>query len=287
MCRFVAYQGHELSLADLLYRSRHSLVAQSAGAEQMSQTFNGDGFGTGWYTSDADPLPCVVKQAGPAWSNENARRIAPRIHSRSIFGHIRAASPGMPVQESNCHPFFDGRLMFMHNGAVAGFHRFKRRLQESLSDHAFQSIGGGTDSEHAFAVLLDELGYTSGDLSAGRLRAATVGTLRRLIELAHAVGVSPEMYCNFAVTDGRSLVATRFACENAREPASLHYSVGERYVIDGGDGDMLGTDTTTPGAVIVASEPLTRSPTDWRHVPANHSITVTPSLRVRLDPIEV
>jgi hypothetical protein len=49
VCRFVAYQGHPVLLADLLYRPRHSLVAQSYRAETMSQPFNGDGFGVGWY----------------------------------------------------------------------------------------------------------------------------------------------------------------------------------------------------------------------------------------------
>ena len=37
----------------------------------------------------------------------------------------------------------------------------------------------------------------------------------------------------------------------------------------------------------VASELLTRSADEGGRVPANHSITVTPSLRVRLDPMEL
>ena len=55
MCRFVAYQGHPVLLADLLYRPRHSLVAQSTGSEEMSQTMNGDGFGVGWYSPRSTP----------------------------------------------------------------------------------------------------------------------------------------------------------------------------------------------------------------------------------------
>jgi glutamine amidotransferase len=210
-----------------------------------------------------------------------------RIASDYFFGHVRAASPGMPVQDANCHPFFHGRLMFMHNGAVQGFHRLRRRLLQALSDRAFESIAGSTDSEHAFAVLLDELGDAWGELSSERLRAATVATLRRLIDLAGAVGAPPEMYCNFVVTDGQSVVATRFAHGGARAPASLHYSAGERYIIDGDDGDMLRADTESPGAVIVASEPLTRHADAWHEVPPNHSITVDPSLRVRVEPIAI
>lgn len=287
MCRFVAYRGHPVLLADLLYRPRHALVAQSSGAEEMSQVFNGDGFGIGWFSPEIDPWPCVVKAAGPAWSNANARRLASKIRSGNVFAHVRAASPGMPVQESNCHPFVDGRLMFMHNGSVQSFHRIRRRLQQSLSDPAFEAIGGSTDSEHAFALVLDELGGDRAEPSPERLREAAVGALRRLVGLARAAGVSAEMYCNFALTDGRALVATRFAWDTARPPASLHYSVGERYVIDGDDGDMLGTESGPCGAVMVASEPLTRRPEDWRDVPPNHTLLVGADLDVRLAPIEI
>jgi len=31
---------------------------------------------------------------------------------------VRAAMPGMPVSEQNCHPFQWGRYMWMHNGMV-------------------------------------------------------------------------------------------------------------------------------------------------------------------------
>jgi predicted glutamine amidotransferase len=287
MCRFVAYQGHAVLLADLLYRSRHSLVAQSAGAEEMSQTFNGDGFGVGWFFPEIDPWPCIMKAPGPAWSNLNARRMAAKIRSGNVFAHVRAASAGMPVQESNCHPFVHGRLMFMHNGSVQAFHRIRRRLQQSLSDPAFDAIEGNTDSEHAFALVLDELGHSQAEHSPERLRKAAVGALIRLVGLARAAGVSAEMYCNFALTDGRTLVVTRFAHETARPPASLYYSIGERYVIDGDDGDMLGTESRAPGAVMVASEPLTRRKEDWRDVPPNHTLVVDVALAVSLAPIEL
>lgn len=287
MCRFAAYRGLPVLLADLLYRSRHSLVAQSSSAEEMSQSFNGDGFGVGWYSPEIDPFPCVMKAAVPAWSNVNARRLSTKIRSGNVFAHVRAASPGMPVQESNCHPFLDGRLMFMHNGSVQGFAAIRRRLQQSLSDAAFEAIGGNTDSEHAFALLLDELGARRADPSPGELREAMVGALRRLVGLARAAGASAEMYCNFAVTDGRALVAARFAHDAPRPPASLHYSIGERYVIDGDDGDMLGVGTAAPGAVIVASEPLTRRPEDWSDVPPNHTLRVDEDLSVRLEPIGI
>src|SRR5258705_283083 len=98
MCRFIAYQGEPVLIADLLYRPRHSLVRQSMSAEQMSQTFNADGFGIGFYTDD-QPTPCVVRSTVPAWANRGLENLAYRIHSRVIFGHVRAASHGVQLRD--------------------------------------------------------------------------------------------------------------------------------------------------------------------------------------------
>ena len=43
-----------------------------------------------------------------------------------IFAHVRAAYPGMPVSEQNCHPFQFGRYLWMHNGVVGGFNCIRR-----------------------------------------------------------------------------------------------------------------------------------------------------------------
>ncbi len=39
------------------------------------------------------------------------------IHMHAA-AQVRAAMPGMPVSEQNCHPFQFGRYMWMHNGMV-------------------------------------------------------------------------------------------------------------------------------------------------------------------------
>ncbi|EFJ51075.1 hypothetical protein VOLCADRAFT_116647, partial [Volvox carteri f. nagariensis] len=86
---------------------------------------NGDGFGIGWFSTDErrerDPTPCVFTSITPAWNNENLSRLACKIVSPLVFAHVRAAYPGMPVSEQNCHPFQFSRYMWMHNGVVAGF----------------------------------------------------------------------------------------------------------------------------------------------------------------------
>ncbi len=46
----------------------------------------------------------------------NLKRLATKVSSHLIFAHVRAAYPGMMVTEANCHPFQQGRFLWMHNG---------------------------------------------------------------------------------------------------------------------------------------------------------------------------
>jgi glutamine amidotransferase len=281
VCRFVAYQGHPVLLADLLYRPRHSLVAQSYRAETMSQPFNADGFGVGWYPPEMSPFPCVVRTITPAWASHNLASLSQAISSSRVFAHIRAASPGLAVQETNSHPFQHGRYLFMHNGTVKGFRAIRRRLQQSLPDWAWESIQGTTDSEHAFALFLAELGEPEADRTTAELRDAVLRVLFRLQDLLDASGASPALSCNFAVTDGRSTVVCRYSREMGS--GTLYYSGGERYECVDQDGDMLGTESPHPRVVIVASEPLTRRPEDWHELPPNHVLSV--GLQLEVSPI--
>lgn len=89
-----------------------------AGKERLQGSVNGDGFGVGWY-DDAfarDPSeqldePCIFTSIQPAWNNLNLARLARKLRSPLLFAHVRAAYPGMPVFEGNCHPFVFGRYM--------------------------------------------------------------------------------------------------------------------------------------------------------------------------------
>lgn len=285
MCRFVAYQGPPVLIADLLYRPRHSLLLQSMRAELMSQPFNADGFGIGFYTQ-GDPSPCIVRACSPAWSNRGIESIAQRLHATHLFAHIRAASPGMPTQDSNCHPFGHGRFQFMHNGFMENFCRFRRRLQNGLSDQAWEGIEGSTDSEHAFALFIDKVGGPRVSRAASEIRGALVETLEQLARLDGSDGSNGAMICNFAVSDGCSTVVARYA-RNIDRDASLYYSVGEKYILDGEDGDMLPIKGDEQGAIIVASEPVTRRSEDWIELPINYTLTINAERVVSVEPIAI
>jgi len=287
MCRFLTYTGAPLLLADLLYRPANSLIMQSYQARERAEPLNGDGFGVGWYVHDVDPTPCVQRSVSPAWSNNNLQNLAAKTRATSLFAHVRAASPGMAVTEANVHPFAYDRFMWMHNGVVAGFHQIKRRLRESLKDEFYNMIQGTTDSEHAFALFLNNLRVPFGEVDGEEMRHALVETIARLNDWTRDAGATTHSFYNFAVTDGKITVVSRYASGEGVAGASLHYSRGHRFeCLPSGLCDMHSvTDDAQAQAVIVASERLTDDPADWIDVPDNYTITVFPDLRVSLDKI--
>ena len=285
MCRFVIYKGRELLMADLLTRPKHSLIKQSYDARERREPLNGDGFGVGWYAPEIDPTPCVFTSVTPAWSNRNLHRLAEKITSPCIFAHVRAASPGMVVSEINCHPFQDGRFLWMHNGGVPQFDKIKRRLRASLKDDLYNLIQGTTDSEHAFAVFLNQLPEHLRDYSLDVLAQTMKATIQQLNAWCEEAGITEPSYYNFAVTDGQRVLATRYVSDPTRDPASLYYSYGTKYECRNGVCRMVQAEEHER-AVIIASEPLTDVNEDWRPVLKNHLLLVTPELRVEFLSIE-
>ena len=280
MCRFLVYAGREIYLADLITRSEQSLIRQSFRAREREEPLNGDGFGVGWYAHHVDPTPCVFTGVTPAWSNRNLQRLADKITSTCVFAHVRAASPGTGVMELNCHPFQYRQFLWMHNGRVPRFGRVRRRLREQLEDEFYDLIQGTTDSEHAFALFLNRMRERLETYDLAVLVDAMRDTIFELERLNREAGHAEPCYLNLALTDGRQVVATRYVGGEDLQPETLYVSEGDRFEMRDGRYDMVtGRDA---GAVIIASEPLTDDRDDWRPVPRNHIVTVSPQLRVAL-----
>ena len=87
-----------------------------------------------------------------------------------MFAHVRAASPGFPIGETNCHPWSFGKFLFMHNGYISDFKKvsslvcisfivsqIKRKLQSLLRDDIYHFVQGSTDSEWIFALFLEQV----------------------------------------------------------------------------------------------------------------------------------
>lgn len=289
MCRFIAYAGAPLLLADLLYRPVNSLIMQSYKARERAEPLNGDGFGVGWYAPEIDPTPCVQRSIAPAWSNRNLQNLAAKMRATCLFAHVRAASPGMLVAETNVHPFTYDRFMWMHNGAVADFHKIKRRLRAGLKDEFYNMIQGTTDSEHAFALFLNNLQVPFGEARASDIQSALISTIDGLNELTREAGIVEASFYNFAVTDGQTIIVSRYCSADTAPGASLHVARGRRFeCLPGGLCDMhTVAEEERAAAVIIASERLTDDETDWLDVPDNHTVTVLPDSSVRMEQIDL
>lgn len=270
MCRMAAYLGGPaIPLSSLTLEPEHSLVEQAhSPREMLSGTVNTDGFGAGWYVPDGpgsaagapEGEPALYRSTRSIWADRSFASLAGKLKSHAIFAAVRNATPGLPVEDSGVPPFGAGPYLFMHNGAVEGFrHTVMRELRGSLSDGAYASLLGVTDSETIFAGLCDRLGvYAEPPVKrqpdAETLAGALADTLRHVSGVAERAGVQATL--NLSVTDGSAIVFSRYSL---RGPGSSLY-----YLEDG---------RRFPGGIAVASEPLDGNP-GWREVPDDHLLIV-------------
>ena len=166
--------------------------------------------------------------------------------------------------------------MFMHNGGIGNWAQVKRPLASSLADQWFMGVQGNTDSEWCFALFLDcmeRLGHSPnndpGPTGFGHavLRKALLWAIERINEFSCAI---PERernedsrgLLNFAVTDGHSVICTRYVSSTTDEAASLFFSSGTSWKEQQGNGTKSGDyrmerRDKAGDIVLVASEPLT------------------------------
>lgn len=158
--------------------------------------------------------------------------------------------------------------MFMHNGTVLGFEKIKRNLTRSLSDEAYNLIDGNTDTEHLFALFVDQVKEFSNP-TVQDLADALIRTITILETLKRQANVTEASTLNLVLSDGQRLVVTRYVSEG-EESNSLYISqMGRFYCEDG-----LCCMEDGKKAVLVVSEPLSESQ-QWEKVDNNHLITVS------------
>ncbi|KAI1931155.1 glutamine amidotransferase subunit [Ophidiomyces ophidiicola] len=294
MCRFLVYKGrNDILLSKLITEPSHSILTQSYDSRLRLDTrrpVNGDGFGVGFYT---DPKlggdPCIFTSTLPAWNCENLERIASKTCSSLVFAHVRATTEGA-LADNNCHPFQHNTLMWMHNGNLGGWKYIKRTLADSLADKWYLGVKGGTDSEWAFALFLDLMAREGVDPSAAPeegfghvlLRTVMEKTIKRINDMianipeaGRLTDLETRSLLNFAVTDGHTVVCTRYVSSKTDEAASLYFSSGTKWK-EGKTKGHFKMERHDKGAdiVLVASEPLTFERHNWVTVPTNSMLTI-------------
>ncbi len=287
MCRFALYLGEEITLSALVTEPAYSILHQSFHSHEREEPLNGDGFGIAWYPPAGDE-PAILKEVHPAWNSRNLRSVARVTRSHCLLAHVRAASPGLPVTQLNCHPFSSGRLTFMHNGTVGGFLGLKHRLVKELDESTFLELEGSTDSEHVFALVKEAWASAGAVPPLERLEKALRGGVERIEALrrdsfAADGGTEEPSLLNLALCDGRRAVVSRFVSDMSAPANSLYVHRGHRYVCKDGVCLMLARGEGV-GAVIVASEPLSED-AGWERVERNHLVSIDQDLRVEIHPL--
>ena len=133
------------------------------------------------------------------------------------------------------------KLQFCHNGAIREFSKIRRKILNQLTDEAFNGIQGTTDSEVCFALILTNLakdGHYSNPYEQmepyghERLYSAVKRTIRQLEHVLKESGIADANVIpsrmNFALSDGETMVCSRFCDKYPQEPPpSLYYCYGD------------------------------------------------------------
>jgi len=284
MCRFLAYKGRPMMMSDLLYGPKNSLICQSISAREMEEPLNGDGFGIGWYAKELSEKPGLFTSIRPAWNDRNLKYLADKIRSDCFFAHVRAASAG-EVNETNCHPFHYKKFLFMHNGDIEGFSTIKRYIRRELSDEIYEWIRGQTDSEHLFALFLDNIKSVSHNPTLPEMIEGLKKSIMQIEKVKKEHGVEGCSYINCSITDGKNMIALRYVSDVSKPASTLYYSEGARFECHNGVCHMIES-KNDEHSVLIVSEKLTNIERDWKEIPVNHIISIDEGLNVSVLPFD-
>ena len=304
MCRWMAYIGPRMKLSSLVTKPKNGIVQQSLDNvsytpglhknTERNHAVNADGFGISFY--DKHQVPHTYRSTKPAWSDTNLNTLADNIETHLTLAHVRAATPGLPVMEANCHPFTFGQLTFMHNGGIGGFEHLKRPMSELFPNEIWHNIQGSTDSEYCFHYFLTHL-YKHASMDRKVCPIEMKDALRKAID---GLIDLQKQYCdndtlseqsasmNFCVSNGTDVCATRMRRPIHDDSPSLFLGTGDKFEYSEKDGlfHFVNNATSNTGeeheegskkkqrVAIISSEPLTHVEEDWQIVPEETLIAV-------------
>jgi predicted glutamine amidotransferase len=129
---------------------REVLGENSFGAFAQLSRIHADGWGLAAVRGDRVEVRRSTTAAGtdPAF-----QQAATEVVTEGGLAHLRWASPGLPVELCNAHPFQYGSAAFAHNGGIYPLHR----VGELLTGEWRSRLTGATDSEHYFLAIMAEV----------------------------------------------------------------------------------------------------------------------------------
>ncbi|MDX6228120.1 MAG: hypothetical protein QOI76_1510 [Frankiales bacterium] len=143
MCRLLGWVSDTpRALTDLL------TSAELAEFTELSR-LHADGWGIAWY--DSDGALHTQRSQDAAHKDEAYAEAVAGITSTGAILHLRWATPGLPVQPGNTHPFVHDQHAFAHNGSI-----WSRDGLLDLLDEV-PELQGDTDSELYLLALLQRV----------------------------------------------------------------------------------------------------------------------------------
>jgi glutamine amidotransferase len=297
MCRLVAYLGERVVLDDVLFAPDSSIVEQAV-HPQMLAAMNLAGFGVvAW--DDESPsaeLPWTHRTAGLPFFDRNLRALSHKARSTALLAHVRGVllTEREVVNQQNVHPFqYEGiPIALAMNGDLDRFADMRVDVANLVDPEYARRVEGTTDSEWLYALILSKLHDPYAAVADPEELAAAVETaLHEVRDVRERRGFQRQSAVNLVVSDGRCLVATRFAFDYGWYHDEWSFAGGERrydfttlwYAAGTGYGRHEGEWGVGPGSpstsLIVASEPLTRDRSAWLEAPEYCMLVAAPGGR--------
>ena len=170
------------------------------------------------------------------------------------------------MQQTNCHPFRQGRWLFVHNGVIAGFQAMRRELMLAVDPSLFDDIAGSTDSETLFYLAL-----TFG------LQDDPLGAMERAVGFVEATGrehgVEHPIQMTVGMSNGERLWAIRYSSEHQSRTlfVSEHADALRKLHPDNPRLQQF-----TDEDRIVVSEPPGDLPGAWLEIPESTALIIQP-----------
>lgn len=259
MCRLAAYIWEEILLEDILIKPEHSILDQSKHSTQREDPLNGDGFWIAWYKKEIQSHSAIFKDITPAWNNKNLKSLCSIISTHACLVHIRDASEAMPVIFPNAHPFSFEDFSMVHNGHIPQFSKIKKDIVNILDEKYFLLIQWNTDSEHFFALFLQNY-FQNTQLDINNTAQALKKTIHDIEKLLKKHEINNELMLNVVISNWEYLVGSRFHSKWILGLNSLYYKKEENNIL-------------------LSSEPLDNNK-NWTQIPEDTIIIANPDKEI-------
>ena len=256
MCRLLGYCAHErASLADLM--TEPGLRHFSA----LSQ-WHGDGWGIAWYD---DQQMLVEKSPGRAIDEPAYDKLTHCALGDAGLVHLRMATPGLPVEACNTHPFTRDGFALAHNGAIHP----QDRLGELLPPVWDQRRTGTTDSERYFLHIMADLERNGGDVVAALSSTIDHIDSKFTANSLNAILLGPDALYAICCYHPDRIPVEGLAVRGYKGAPERYFDLAYR---------------TTGDAVVVASSGWPQD--GWTFVPNRHVLVVERrTLEIRIEPL--